>query len=101
MRILDTIPGEDLMNPDFGCSLGALLFEQDTEVFRSLAETSIRNAVLRWEPRIAEVLEVEISRDDEVTPNQLDVRIFLRLIESQEVLNLVHPFYLVRGVDGF
>jgi hypothetical protein len=91
-RLFDTAPGEEFMLPEYGCGLKYLLFEQDTDVLRALVETEIRRAIARWEPRIAQVLSVEVTRDDEVDPNTLHVTTFFRLIQSQTVDNFVYPF---------
>lgn len=91
LRLFDTSPGEEFMNPAYGCALKELLFEPDTDVLRALAETTIRQAVARWEPRIAEVFRVDVEG---VPGNDhaLRLRVYFRLIESQVVDNFVYPF---------
>lgn len=93
-RLFDTAPGEEFMMPEYGCAIKNLVFEQDTEVFRALCETVIREAVAQWEPRIAEIVDLQIARDDSgANPNLLTITVFFRLIESQTVDNFVYPFY--------
>lgn len=89
--LFETVPGEVFMNPEYGCALRTLTFEQDTEVFRALAETAIRDAVRRWEPRISEVLKVEVEADED-DEHTLYIRIYFRLIQSPTVHNFVYPF---------
>lgn len=89
-RLFETVPGEQFMLPEYGCQLRTLTFEQDMEVFRALAETAIRDAVRRWEPRIAEVLSVEV--DTGADEHTILIRTYFRLIQSPTVHNHVYPF---------
>lgn len=93
-RLLDTVPGEDLINQEYGCALHTFVFEQDTAVFRALCETAIRVAVAKWEPRIAEVLDVTVERDDEADPHTVYISVTFLPIDSQVPENLVYPFNL-------
>lgn len=90
-RLFETAPGESFMEPAYGCALKSLVYEQDTLVLRALAQTAVRQAVARWEPRIAEVLQVDVDADPK-DPNHLQLRVYFRLIESQTVENMVYPF---------
>jgi uncharacterized protein len=87
-RLFDTAPGEDFMNPGYGCALKQLVFETDTAVLRALADNSVRRAVALWEPRIAEVLRVDIISPE---PNSLQLSVYFRLIQSATIDNLVTP----------
>ena len=51
--ILLTEPNERLMLPTFGAGLRRYLFEPNTVETRRLVEEDIRNALERWEPRVA------------------------------------------------
>jgi Bacteriophage baseplate protein W len=50
--ILSTRPGEQLMRPDFGGGLDALLNEPNTLATRSRIRALVREALERWERRI-------------------------------------------------
>ena len=50
--ILQTRPGEQLMRPDFGGGLDALLNEPNTLATRSRIRALVREALERWERRI-------------------------------------------------
>lgn len=91
-RLFDTAPGEEFMNPNYGCTLKRLTFEQDTEVFRALAITAIKEAVARHEPRIAEVVKVELEPTSDAHPNTVYITTYFRLIQNQRVDNFVYPF---------
>jgi len=91
LRLFDTAPGEEFMNPAYGCALKSLLFEPDTDILRALAEQVVRQAVARWEPRIAEVLRVDVETDPS-NEHAMTLRVYFRLIESQTIDNMVYPF---------
>jgi uncharacterized protein len=91
LRLFDTAPGEEFMRPDYGCGLKYLIFDQDTEVFKAVAITTIQQAVARWEPRVDEILDIEVETDEERT-NEILVRVYFRLIKDQTVYNFVYPF---------
>lgn len=90
-RLFDTTPGEDRFNPGYGCGLAALLFEQDSVTLRALLDTVIRDAVAKWEPRVAAVTTLNVVNDD-ADPATLHVQLAVRLIQSTTVYNLVFPF---------
>src|SRR4051812_19488734 len=60
LLILQTACGERVMRPDFGCAIHALVFAPNDATTRGLAESAVREALLRWEPRI-ELLRVSAS----------------------------------------
>lgn len=93
MRLLDTAPGEQFMHPTYGCAIKTLQFEQDTDVFRALAVTAIRDAVALNEPRIAEVVGVELEPTSDANPHTIKISVYFRLINSQRVDNFVYPFF--------
>lgn len=93
IRLFDTAPGEEFMLPAYGCALKLMVFENDTEAFRAMAVTAIREAVARWEPRVDQILSIELEEDPD-DDNRILIRIFLTLIKNQEVYNFVYPFQL-------
>lgn len=91
IRLFDTAPGEEFMLPEYGCSLKLLAFENDTEAFRAMVITSIREAVTAWEPRVDEILDIQIKQSPD-RPNQINIEIFMTLIQNQQVYNFVYPW---------
>src|SRR5499426_4782439 len=55
--VLSTPLGERVMRPDFGCAIHELVFAPNSAATRGMALHYVREALLRWEPRI-EVLDV-------------------------------------------
>ena len=57
-------------------------------------ETSVDEALRRWEPRI-ELLAVSASAEN--GENRVDIDVRYRVRATNEERNLVHPFYLRGG----
>jgi len=93
--ILGTAPGERVMRPDFGCGIHDLVFGINSAATGSRAATEVRQALLRWEPRV-EVLDTQVSTEG--NGEVLLVRIEYRVRATNNVFNLVYPFYLERSV---
>ena len=81
--ILETMPGERVMRPDYGCDIYRLIFAPNDDTTAGLAIHYVRQALERWEPRI-QVLRVDTERSLE-TPDQLDILIEYRILATQQV----------------
>src|SRR5215470_12340660 len=55
--ILATAPGERAMRPDFGCGIHSLVFSVSNAATIGRASEMVRQALVRWEPRV-DVLDV-------------------------------------------
>jgi phage baseplate assembly protein W len=61
--LLTTIPGERVMRPDYGCPLHRLMFAPNDATTAGLAIHYVRQALLRYEPRI-EIISLDAYADD-------------------------------------
>jgi phage baseplate assembly protein W len=95
--ILSTAAGERLMLPEFGCGIHDLVFEANTAALRGLVQRKVREALLRYEPRI-DVMDVEVEAPLEGR-NYLLVRIEYRIRDNNTLFNLVYPFFLNQGAS--
>jgi phage baseplate assembly protein W len=95
--ILSTSPGERQMLPEFGCGIYDLVFEPNTAALRGLVREKVREALIRWEPRI-DVLEVRVEKPEDQS-NQLLIRVDYRVRSSNSLYNLVYPFYVKEGAQ--
>jgi phage baseplate assembly protein W len=95
--VLMTNPGERAMRPRFGAGLAALVFEAPSPQTMLLVERRVREALVRFEPRV-DVDAVSATADPN-EPARLLVRVAYRVRATDTVLNLVFPFYIERGVD--
>lgn len=94
--LLMTGLGERVMRPDFGCDAPRLVFAPGTVQYLSLLETTVRDAVRDWEPRIdLEEVRAESIADD---ATRVTVSIRYRIRRTNTKQNLVFPFYL--GITG-
>ena len=90
--ILGTSPGERVMRPDFGCGLDDLVFSLGGAQTAGSVAAEVTRALTIWEPRL-ELLDVQAA-PDELLGNALLIRITYRVRATNNVFNLVYPFYL-------
>ncbi len=93
--ILGTAKGERMMRPDFGCEIYDLVFEVSSESTAGEVAQAVREALLLFEPRI-DVIEVEVQSQN--GGEVLLISIDYEVRATNNVFNLVYPFYLERSV---
>lgn len=93
--LLGTIQRERVMQPEYGCSLKAKVFENINESTLTLIRDEIRQAVLFFEPRI------DLENIDFNTSEQLEGILHIQLSyvvrTTNSRSNLVYPFYFLEG----
>jgi phage baseplate assembly protein W len=92
--ILGTAKGERVMRPDFGCGIHELVFDSVTAALSGRVASAVREALLRFEPRI-DVRDVNVTPggDGEVLLISVDYEVRA----TNNMFNLVYPFYLDAG----
>lgn len=93
--ILGNAKGERVMRPDFGCGIHEFVFTSMNAVNLSLIETSVRDALTLWEPRI-ELINVKTDTE-KADEGKLFINIDYRVRVTNTEFNLVYPFYLKEG----
>ena len=94
--ILSTAPGERPMRPEFGCAVHDCVFERIDADTLARIDQAVRVALDRWEPRIAiEDIAFETRREGELL-----VHLRYRLRATNDVRNLVFPFYVVPAEEA-
>ena len=91
--ILDTVPGQRVMRPEFGCRLQEIVFAPNNSQTAGLAERYVREALGRWEPRI-ELESIEATSDEEDGARLL-ISVLYRIKATHASRSLVYPFYLI------
>lgn len=91
--VLGTQYGERLMRPRFGCNLRSLAFAPNNVATANLARYYVAEGLAQSEPRI-EVVDVAVAND--TAGGVLLIDISYRLRTTQDIRNLVYPFYLER-----
>jgi phage baseplate assembly protein W len=96
--ILSTAPGERPMRPEFGCGVHDYVFDVVDAGTLGRMEEQIRTALARWEPRI-DVLGIDFEHDTSAD-GPLAVTIQYRTRATNDVRNLVYPFYVVPAEEA-
>ena len=91
--IIETMPGERVMRPDFGCAIWDLLFSPVDANTLGLMGQSLRQALDRWEPRID--VEECGARPDPDESSRVLLEITYKVRATNDRRNLVYPFYVI------
>ncbi len=93
--ILNTTPGERLMRPDFGCMINEMVFAPNRPQSITQAEHYVREAIIKWEPRV--ILKEVRGEPDPDNETVVNIRIHYEIRSVNTFFNMVYPFYLERG----
>jgi phage baseplate assembly protein W len=93
--ILETAPGERVMRPNFGCGIHELVFTSLDSTTMQRIRSEVELALQRYEARI-EVVNVTVD-DAPAADGNLLVEIEYRVRRTNQVGNLVFPFYFREG----
>jgi len=95
--ILATAPGERVMRPDFGCGIHQYVFAPDDSATVIQVNKEVREALMRWEPRID---VSDVTTDVRGRGEVLLINVHYRVRSTNNFFNLVYPFYLRVGSQG-
>jgi len=90
--IINTVPGERVMRPDFGCEIHSLIFWPANDQTAALAESYVREALERWEPRI-DIREIVVVPGN-TEYGELVINIAYQIKGHHDLRSLVYPYYL-------
>jgi len=93
--ILETAPGERVMRPNFGCGIHELVFSAIDSTAIQRIRSVVDEALRRCEARI-EVLNINVDETAAID-GQLIVEIEYRVRKTNQLGNLVFPFYFREG----
>ena len=94
--ILETINGERVMLPSFGCNLQPFVFETMNVPNIAMIEKIVKEALVLHEPRIiVEELISKVMQD----PDRLEITISYSIILTNTRYNYVYPFYLKEATN--
>ncbi len=94
--ILGTAKGERVMRPDFGCGIYDLVFEMTTASTAGKISQAVREALLRFEPRI-DVIDIQVTPKSDDEGEKIFISIDYQVRATNNAFNLVYPFYLERS----
>lgn len=93
--LFNTLPGERIMNPDYGCDLHSQVFERMDEQTKARIIDIVTEAIDNFETRIIlEDVDVRISANDE---SIIFIMVNYTVIQTNARTNIVYPFYLEEG----
>ena len=95
--ILNTYPGERLTQPDFGCSLYRMSFENVDKGSVAQIGEIVRVALLNFEPRI--LFEKVEFVEHNVNEGIVILRLIYTVIITNTRSNIVFPYYILEGTN--
>lgn len=93
--ILGTAKGERIMRRNFGSKIKEFVFESADATTLNLLKREVQLALSEWEPRITD-LTVEVFKDPK-QQSKLVIEINYRVRKTNNLFNLVYPFYVNEG----
>lgn len=93
--IIETARGERVMRPDFGCGIHDLVFDAADTALLQRVRSEVEAALTRYEARI-ELLRIDVDAPPG-TDGQLLIELEYRVRLTNQVGNLVYPFYFREG----
>lgn len=96
--ILSTPKRSRVMLPDFGCGIQDFVFAPNNAATRALIAAEVRQALVRYEPRI-DLLAVQVEPQIDA-PNTLMISIDYRVRANNAANNVVYPFFINEGQQG-
>jgi hypothetical protein len=90
--ILNTMPGERIMDEFFGSQLGSYSFGVVNQTFLTDIKVAIANALKSNEPRI-KLLSIKFDSSS-VSEGLLSITLEYSIIESNNIRNMVYPMYV-------
>lgn len=90
-NIIQTRKGERPFQPEFGCNIAGLLFENFSKFTTDAIETEIRTAVENFEPRVRTIKVKAIETQDN---HSIELQLFFTTINNSE--NISISFFLSR-----
>jgi phage baseplate assembly protein W len=95
--LFSTLQGERIMLPDYGSSLGSLLYENLNNTIAHLLKEKLGQAILMYEPRVT-VDDIDIT-EGTADEGCVWISIGYTIGGSNERANMVYPFYLTEGTN--
>lgn len=93
--IIGTAPGDYVLWPEFGCRAHERVFDPASPDTVGLLVADVRDALLRYEPRI-DVNKVTGERHP-VERNRIDLTIYYTIRATRDERVMTYPFYLEGG----
>jgi phage baseplate assembly protein W len=96
--VLGTAPGERPMRPEFGCGIHDYVFAPGDGATAGRIAQQVREALERWEPRVA--VDDVVVAFDAVEDGTLYIDVHYTVRSTNDRRNLVFPFYTIPSEEG-
>lgn len=96
--ILGTAPGDYVLWPEFGCRANERIFDPASPDTIALLVADIRDALLRYEPRI-DLIKVTGERNP-VERSRIDITIHYVIRATRDEQVMTYPYYLEGGEES-
>jgi phage baseplate assembly protein W len=93
--VLSTPRRSRVMEPTFGCGIHDRVFAPGDPTTRAVIEADVRDALVRWEPRI-DVLRVTATAHADAS-HVLLIEVDYRVRANNAAHNIVYPFFVDEG----
>ena len=87
-NLILTKKGERVMQPEFGCDIHKMLFENITDDMLETARFTVIEATERWMPFL-EVVNIEVTNLKEKEPHKVDITVTYRFRNNPNVTNTI------------
>ena len=84
VNIFNTIPGEKVLNPEFGLSLNKFLFDPLTELTAQIIGEEIYNGLARWETRV-KIKNIDVQTDIENRQFEISLTLQIPKLSNQDI----------------
>ncbi len=71
------------------------VFQSNSDLIRARLSSAVQKALTQWEPRI-QVVSVQVDQSP-VQDSQVLISISYQIRDTNELYNMVYPFYLTEG----
>ena len=90
-NLFNTLPGNRILLPDYGCDLNFYVFEHINETNARMIGRSIKNAIEKWENRVS-ILNIDIACNE--AEQLYEITLKLNIVFSYTTNNIME----VRGI---
>ncbi len=95
--LLSTSPGERMMNPEYGCGIKSMVFQNITESVLTIIKDMISKSILFFEPRIT-LHSIDVNTEY-IEKGLLEINIFYTVRMTNTRSNMVYPYYFMEGTN--
>ncbi|MCA6363908.1 MAG: GPW/gp25 family protein [Bacteroidetes bacterium] len=94
--LLGTALGERVLRADFGCNLENNIFDPLESGFQTLLTEIIRQAIVKYEPRISfDAIEIYTEPNE----GRVEITVNYTISSTNTRSNIIYPFYLNEGTN--